>query len=318
MKFLLGVLSMMIIVNLSAQDVVISAFKKGDKYGFRDGDGNVIVKPVYDRAEVRNNIGYITMNGKEGLVNNRGEVIREAIFDFIGTFDNNKIALVKYKGRWGHMRSDGTYLSEPEYDEVSYFNDGYASLRNGDKIVYIDVDGKRYNTNPLATTATAKTNAASPVTEKKPVTQTTAKPATESSASIYSKGVEAERLKQYKTAHDHYQVAAEAGHAGAMYKLGSLYYAGNLENAKEEGYNTQSVLDAVLNGRKNKPVDYKKAAYWFTKAADAGNADAMYDLGRMYESGEGVTKDAVKGRQLIQKAADNGNKTAKYYLQLGQ
>jgi hypothetical protein len=39
------------------------------------------------------------------------------------------------------------------------------------------------------------------------------------------------------------------------------------------------------------PQDYKQAVYWWTKAAEQGNADAQLILGLMYAKGEGVTQD---------------------------
>src|SRR5215471_16847186 len=54
----------------------------------------------------------------------------------------------------------------------------------------------------------------------------------------------------------------------------------------------------------------RKAAEFFQKAADRGNAYAQYHLGWLYERGEGVPKDFAKAEQLYQKAADQGNKDA--------
>jgi TPR repeat protein len=46
------------------------------------------------------------------------------------------------------------------------------------------------------------------------------------------------------------------------------------------------------------------------KAADARQADAMYNLGGLYANGKGVTQDDDKARVWYQKAADAGNKDA--------
>jgi uncharacterized protein len=39
------------------------------------------------------------------------------------------------------------------------------------------------------------------------------------------------------------------------------------------------------------PKDYKEAAKWCCKSAEQGNADAQYTLGWMFENGEGVPED---------------------------
>jgi TPR repeat protein len=60
--------------------------------------------------------------------------------------------------------------------------------------------------------------------------------------------------------------------------------------------------------------DNGKAREWYQKAADAGNADAMSNLGDFYYYGWGVAKDYNKAREWYQKAADAGDKNAKQAL----
>ena len=48
--------------------------------------------------------------------------------------------------------------------------------------------------------------------------------------------------------------------------------------------------------------DYKEAVNWYRLSADQGDADAQYNLGLMYANGQGVTQDykeAVKWLSLI-------------------
>lgn len=56
--------------------------------------------------------------------------------------------------------------------------------------------------------------------------------------------------------------------------------------------------------------DFEKAAKWFRKAADAGNAIAQYNLGNLYYNGEGVEKDFVEAAKWFRLAADAGNANA--------
>ncbi len=48
----------------------------------------------------------------------------------------------------------------------------------------------------------------------------------------------------------------------------------------------------------------------YQKAADLGNADAMFNLGWLYEDGNGVEQSYEKAAELYQKAADLGNAIA--------
>ena len=56
--------------------------------------------------------------------------------------------------------------------------------------------------------------------------------------------------------------------------------------------------------------DYGQARQWYQKAADAGNYHAMNNLGWLYQHGWGVTQDYAQARQWYQKAAEAGNATA--------
>lgn len=60
--------------------------------------------------------------------------------------------------------------------------------------------------------------------------------------------------------------------------------------------------------------DYKSAFKWFKKAAERGHDKAQYNLGGLYESGEGVTKSSAEASKWYIKAAEQGNTCAQYCL----
>ena len=55
------------------------------------------------------------------------------------------------------------------------------------------------------------------------------------------------------------------------------------------------------------PIDLVKAREWYEKAAAAGNATAMNQLGVFFGKGEGVTKDLVTARAWYERAAAGGH-----------
>jgi len=59
---------------------------------------------------------------------------------------------------------------------------------------------------------------------------------------------------------------------------------------------------------------YKEAAVWYKKAADAGHSGAMTELGTMYLYGNGVEQDDVKAKLLFEKAVNMGNADAMAYI----
>ncbi|PKY55961.1 kinase-like protein [Rhizophagus irregularis] len=60
--------------------------------------------------------------------------------------------------------------------------------------------------------------------------------------------------------------------------------------------------------------NYKKAFYYFQKAAESGYKPAQYDLGGCYEDGKGVKKNNKKAFQLYQKSAEQGYLSAQFKL----
>ena len=67
--------------------------------------------------------------------------------------------------------------------------------------------------------------------------------------------------------------------------------------------------------------DLPEAVIWYSKAANAGSADAMVRLGHIYSNGEGLAKDKTAAVSWYRKAAAAGNVTAMtnfgYHLQSG-
>ena len=57
-----------------------------------------------------------------------------------------------------------------------------------------------------------------------------------------------------------------------------------------------------------------KAAKLFRKAAEQGHVSAQFNLGVMYETGEGVPEDKAEATKWIRKAAEQGDEDAKAWL----
>jgi TPR repeat protein len=60
--------------------------------------------------------------------------------------------------------------------------------------------------------------------------------------------------------------------------------------------------------------DEVKAAQWYRKAAEQGDAEAQFNLGVMCQCGRGVAQDETRGVQWYRKAAEQGHKGAQSAL----
>jgi uncharacterized protein len=60
--------------------------------------------------------------------------------------------------------------------------------------------------------------------------------------------------------------------------------------------------------------DYALALVWYRKAADLDNADAQYNLGLLYAHGQGVPQDYAQAVMWFRKSADLDNAYAQFDL----
>lgn len=62
------------------------------------------------------------------------------------------------------------------------------------------------------------------------------------------------------------------------------------------------------------PQNYAEAVKWYRKAADQGHADAQYFLGTMYVQGQGVPLNYAEATKWLKKAAEQGLTDAQFIL----
>ena len=64
------------------------------------------------------------------------------------------------------------------------------------------------------------------------------------------------------------------------------------------------------------PQDYARAAAWYKKAAEQGDAGAQLNLGSMYDNGQGLPQDYAEALAWYKKAAEQGHAKAQFNLGL--
>lgn len=74
-------------------------------------------------------------------------------------------------------------------------------------------------------------------------------------------------------------------------------------------------LGALFEGGTGGERDAKSAMDWFVRASDQRDAQAQLNLGLMLYKGEGVPRDAAKSRDFLSLSALNGNERAKELIE---
>jgi TPR repeat protein len=107
-------------------------------------------------------------------------------------------------------------------------------------------------------------------------------------------------------------IAGPREDADAAYQRGD--YATALRLLKplaEQGFaEAQYNLGFLYDEGEGVTQDYAEAAKWYRLAAEQGFADAQYNLGFLYDQGEGVTQDYVLAHMWWDLAAARGNENA--------
>jgi len=73
-------------------------------------------------------------------------------------------------------------------------------------------------------------------------------------------------------------------------------------------------LGSMYDNGEGVEQDFKEAVKWYRKAAEQGHANAQTYLGVMYATGRGVENDEEEAIKWLRKAAEQGNKPAKAVL----
>ncbi len=75
-------------------------------------------------------------------------------------------------------------------------------------------------------------------------------------------------------------------------------------------YNLGVMYDKGQGVRQN----FKKAVNWYQKAAEQGHPEALYELGVMYAEGQGIEQDFIEAYKLLSIAAKAGRSGSKNQL----
>ena len=134
---------------------------------------------------------------------------------------------------------------------------------------------------------------------------------------------------------EEYFKGADAGDVEMQYELARESVPGTTfdafkrkpENAVKyyELASGQGMIDAMFNlanlyemGCPGMEPDLKEAFFWRKKCADAGDAEACYLLGRMYQTGKGVAEDICLSKEYLSKSSEKGfQKAAEALTQFG-
>lgn len=123
-------------------------YMKDDKTGFRDLDGNIAIKAIYDSAEMfSEGHSAVEINGIWGLIDEKGNYVIPLKYESLGDLNNGLISFRK-EDKIGFMDINEKVIIQPELYWADEFSEGLCAVStdyNSDKprkYGYIDVTGK--------------------------------------------------------------------------------------------------------------------------------------------------------------------------------
>lgn len=84
----------------------------------------------------------ITVNGKAGFINKKGEIVIKPKLKDAGRFSENLAPFEADSGKWGYLDPNGEVVIKPQFDWAISFHEGLALVQVGELWGYIDRTGK--------------------------------------------------------------------------------------------------------------------------------------------------------------------------------
>ncbi len=116
--------------------------KISGKYGFINQSGIIVINPIYeDLQDFSEGLARIKLDAKYGFIDKKGKILIRPQFDYVESFSNG-IAEIKIAGKFGFINTKGEIVTNPRFDEVSYFSEGLAKIKIDGKYGFINLKGE--------------------------------------------------------------------------------------------------------------------------------------------------------------------------------
>jgi WG containing repeat len=120
-----------------------TAVKKDNKWLFIDSTGKAITATIFEDAiGFSNGLAAVAKNNLYGFINTTGQVVIDFEFSNARSFAEALAPVANVKGYWGYINTKGTWMVKPIYDFADNFENGEARVIKGEKVFYIDKQGR--------------------------------------------------------------------------------------------------------------------------------------------------------------------------------
>lgn len=120
------------------------SYRSGDRYGYVDVDGNVVIEAQWDEVtEMKGGVSRVRIGRKWGLIDSSGAKLSRLLYDEIWEFTAREaLALVVKNSKYGFIDRKGRVAISVKYDYAASFSEDFAVASLNGRFGYIDVRGR--------------------------------------------------------------------------------------------------------------------------------------------------------------------------------
>ena len=141
LPFLILTLVKVCAVNVAAQTLVqppLFPITLNQKDGYINDQGEVVIAPKFDKvSNFAEDLAAVYVNSMWGYIDRLGTVVIALRYEMAGNFSEG-LAAVRLQGQYGYINGKGFLVIKPQFEKAGSFHEGLARVRRGGNWQYID------------------------------------------------------------------------------------------------------------------------------------------------------------------------------------
>lgn len=110
----------------------MAAVKVGNLWGFINLDGKMVINPQFEKvSDFHESLAAVCQNSFWGYINQEGKLVIPCQYIGAGDFSEGQAHVCKKNKKWGYINTLGDRIIELQFNEAFAFNNGLARVRAG-------------------------------------------------------------------------------------------------------------------------------------------------------------------------------------------
>ena len=120
----------------------LAAVQDGDKWGFIDTEGNLVIETKYDGAfSFSEGLAAVRQGGRWGYIDKTGKAVIPFLYQSAQSFSDG-MAVYQQGLYYGYIDRNGNKITDAVYTEASPFREGVACVRNDSAYGFLNKEGE--------------------------------------------------------------------------------------------------------------------------------------------------------------------------------